>query len=397
MMKRQVLYGVSLVVLVGCPYDPAEPDARNDACRPEASLPEDGGVSDLSLDDLPVHPDIAALPQVVAAPDRLTLTTLHSCRRVALVGDAVTAVNSNNTIVSASVDNSAALVCALAEGNSNVTLIGTESAAQVDVQVVLETSAFAVAIHDLTYGTGAGFGQANMPEVVFGPPQGRGLSAGSLDVVSLGLGGVITLDLGFDVVDGPGFDLIVFENAFSTFPEAGQVSVSSDGLTFVDFACETTAPYLGCAGITPVYSHPDNSIDPLDPSVAGGDAFDLAELAVDRVRYVRITDVGGVDTGGGLAGFDLDAVVAIHSAPPQGSLLTPDQLTVGLSDQTALRVDLQATPFLHGVRVNCSVEPSGQVEFANDCTVVTGLVVGHAQITVWLGDMETTLPVEVIE
>jgi hypothetical protein len=64
-----------------------------------------------------------------------------------------------------------------------------------------------------------------------------------------------------------------------------------------------------------VYANPDkNAIDPSDPTVAGGDAFDLADLGVSRARYVRITD--RVDLTGLNGSFDLDAVSIVHAECP---------------------------------------------------------------------------------
>ena len=39
-------------------------------------------------------------------------------------------------------------------------------------------------------GGNAGFGQDQLPDVVLGPPMGKGTSRGSLDVLSLGVGAV---------------------------------------------------------------------------------------------------------------------------------------------------------------------------------------------------------------
>ena len=50
---------------------------------------------------------------------------------------------------------------------------------------------------------------------MLGPPGGIVKSGGSLDVVSLGLGGVIVLGFGDKAItDRPGPDLVVFENPF---------------------------------------------------------------------------------------------------------------------------------------------------------------------------------------
>ncbi|WP_225409987.1 cell surface protein [Stigmatella hybrida] len=165
-------------------------------------------------------------------------------------------------------------------------------------------------------GASAGFGQDLFPGVVLGPPRGEGSSAGSLDVLSLGQQGVIVLEFtDIAVVDGPGVDLIVFENAFARFPETGVVAVSDDGVTWSEFPCDATnrpEGFPGCAGVKPVFSHPDNGISPTDPTVAGGDGFDLATLGVSRARFVRIRDSGANGYSGTSGGFDLDAVAVVN-------------------------------------------------------------------------------------
>lgn len=181
---------------------------------------------------------------------------------------------------------------------------------------------YAVAVVSFEPGDGAGFGQDRLPDVVLGPPRGGGDAMGSLDVLSLGLGGTIVLELGVDAVDGPGPDLIVFENPFRfggtgpVFAEPGHVAVSANGVTFAEWPCEPDADGSpGCAGVTPVYAHAEeNDLDPTDPTVAGGDAFDLADLGMERARFVRIRD-SGLDRGFGTdnAGFDLDAVAVVNA------------------------------------------------------------------------------------
>jgi hypothetical protein len=182
---------------------------------------------------------------------------------------------------------------------------------------------FAVAVVARTPGPGGGFGEDALPDIVLGPPRGAGLTSGSRDVLSLGTGGSITLELGAAVVDGPGPDFVVFENPFrilgsptNVFVEPGHVAVSDDGETWVDFPCDgRVAPYRGCAGLMPVLANADtNAHDPRDPGAAGGDAFDLADIGVSRARFVRITDAGGgrMD-GAGTDGFDLDAIAVVHA------------------------------------------------------------------------------------
>lgn len=183
---------------------------------------------------------------------------------------------------------------------------------------------FATSVVSVRYGDHAGFGQDRMPSIVLGPPQGGGELQGSTDVVTLGVGGEIVLGFsGSGIEDGPGADFIVFENAFYAggdlsrpFVDPGEVSVSEDGTTWVPFPCDAKgSAYAGCAGAKPVLSQPSNGIAALDPSVAGGDAFDLASIGVAKARYVRIQDRSSGGTGVS-AGFDLDAVGVIHAACP---------------------------------------------------------------------------------
>ncbi|MCC6214964.1 MAG: hypothetical protein IT376_08855 [Polyangiaceae bacterium] len=160
-----------------------------------------------------------------------------------------------------------------------------------------------------------------LPGVVLGPPRGGGCCAGSTDVCSLGHGGWIVLEAeGNAIVDGPGADLVVFENPFwiggdetRPYVEPGRVSVSDDGVTWHAFDCAATAaPYMGCAGVSPVHANGDTGgADPLDPTESGGDAFDLSTLGLQRARYVRVEDV---DTDSAV--FDLDAIAIVNAECP---------------------------------------------------------------------------------
>jgi hypothetical protein len=179
---------------------------------------------------------------------------------------------------------------------------------------------FASEVIDVAYGPGAGFGQDDFPHVVLGGPRGAGEAAGSLHVLSLGNGGSITL--GFAdrrIVDGEGPDFIVFENAFwaggdsdSPYAELGTVEVSADGEEWLAFPCTALEPPFGsCAGWRPVLANVnDNEVDPLDPAVAGGDAYDLADVGLAEARWVRIVDRS--DQAGFAGMFDLDAVAIVH-------------------------------------------------------------------------------------
>ncbi len=193
--------------------------------------------------------------------------------------------------------------------------------------------------------------RVQLPDVVLGLPRGGSEFYQSMDVLSLGSGGSLTLGfLDNAIVDRPGDDFRIFENAFRNsatlvFREAAFVEASEDGLVFyrfpVVYADGTPATpadlqaspsfdstdILGLAGLTPGLSHPDNGVDPRTPE-AGGDGFDLATIGLTEARYIRIIDAGTAINdegnnfpigGQGKAGADIDAVVAIHSRETCGT------------------------------------------------------------------------------
>jgi hypothetical protein len=212
---------------------------------------------------------------------------------------------------------------------------------------------YADGVDSYTIGTDGGFRESALPGVVTGPPDGQGLFEGSLDVFSLGISGDIVVRFDDNViVDGPGVDFTVFENSFlersglltlPPFTEPGRVSVSQDGATWYTFsACQLSlddAPYHpGCAGVYPVLSNQDPAFPhasvpttgpPIEdlvgqsvltlavPEGAGGDSFDLADVGLGWARYVLIEAADFVDgpAAAPTAGFDLDAVAAVRSAP----------------------------------------------------------------------------------
>ena len=197
---------------------------------------------------------------------------------------------------------------------------------------VLRADRFVTKVVSFTPGDCAGFGLPAMPGVVVGPPVGAGSVAGSLDVVSLGHKGELVVSVEPNaIVDGPGVDFVVFENAFwaagdpeRPTAELAEVSVSDDGVTWKTFPCaQGPGPTYGsCAGWHPVYSAPGNGISPVDPTRAGGDPFDLADVGVAIARFVRIRDIGTVTCPANPAdksttvGFDLDAVAVVNAQLP---------------------------------------------------------------------------------
>ena len=205
-----------------------------------------------------------------------------------------------------------------------------EQAQERSAQEAIDALPYARGVVSFEPGPGAGFGQDKLPGVVLGPPRGKGTMAGSLDVLSLGVGGQITLSFGAQgIVDGPGDDFIVFENPFwfrgdplEVFAELAEVSVSEDGERWVSFPCDPGAAQLeqerlvwpGCAGYSPTLKYDPWQVVPLRPALVGGDGFDLAQVGLQRARFVRLRDRS--DQGQApSAGFDLDAVGIVHVGP----------------------------------------------------------------------------------
>lgn len=210
---------------------------------------------------------------------------------------------------------------------------------------------FATNVVQFNQGPGGG---VFVPANALGGPRGAGLTNGSVDVCTLGVGGSLTLAFDVVIVNGPGADFSVFENGFlasgAPFCEVAYVEVSSNGVDFARFPTRYAGPatglpgftapwgtYSGLTGFVPVLANvTSNQVDPFDPVVSGGEAFDLAALASDPlvvggqvdladVRQVRIADVphqtatdsaGAVifDNSGATGTSDLDAVAVINHA-----------------------------------------------------------------------------------
>ena len=184
-----------------------------------------------------------------------------------------------------------------------------------------DSDPFADCLDELSAAGDVTFGHDALPAIVLGPPMGSGEHSGSTHVASLGCGGSITLAFdGPAIVDGPGPDLVVFENAFvagdQQFIEPGEVLVSEDGVDWYAFECDPKAAE-GCAGVEPVLAA--DPVAAIDPARAGGDAFDLQDLGLDAIRWVRIVDRTrehyGAETwcAGAAGGFDLDAVARVEA------------------------------------------------------------------------------------
>ena len=162
-------------------------------------------------------------------------------------------------------------------------------------------------------------------------------TASTMDVVSLGDGGMATLTFDTPIANGDGYDFAVFENSFNDyFLELAVVEVSSDGEHFVRFPATS---------LTQTHTQITERVDPtFINNLAGkyrvgyGTPFDLEELRdsanvdINNITHVRVIDVvgsidpqyGTYDAFGHLindpfptitysAGFDLDGVAVMNT------------------------------------------------------------------------------------
>ncbi len=262
-------------------------------------------------------------------------------------------------------------------------LLATSS---VDAQV---TAMCMDTVVDFTPGSGpaTGRGPAFFPaNVLRGPVPEATTKTPSIDareVCSIGLNGTIVLGLrNHVIVDLPGVDFTVFENAFigptdKVYAEPGEVSVSKDGIHWIRVPFDSMT-LEGCAGRTPTSGE-----DPFDPTISGGDSFDLSVLGIDSVRYVRIHDVTQIIKDNRthpyydptLSGFDLDVIVAHHAvriAETTTVRVLPRStiLEVSVKDGTGSLQIYDAS----GVLLATKAVPQGITEYSTDDYATTMLI-----------------------
>lgn len=212
-------------------------------------------------------------------------------------------------------------------------------------------------------------------------------TANTMDVVSLGDGGMATLTFAHPIKNGEGPDFAVFENSFDDyFLELAFVEVSSDGERFVRFpATSLTQTVRQLAGNVDA-TYINNLAGKY--RVGYGTPFDLAELAdstgidIDNITHVRIVDVVGsidpqyatYDAFGHMvndpfptitysAGFDLDGVAVLH------------QQTEGIDDVAAAAVVVYPNPVTD--RLTLAGAAGGVAELYD----MTGRLIGSWQVT----------------
>jgi len=248
-----------------------------------------------------------------------------------------------------------------AAGQPGSTAIHMDSLVFVSWAMEIEVNRGYINIADTTvYYDGTNRASFGLPEYALGKASGN-----SVNVVSLGDGGIATLQFDRPIINGPGPDFAVFENGFGDqFLELAFVEVSSDGEYFVRFPSVSLTPsdtqVEGFGTLDPTYIH----------NLAGkyrvgyGTPFDLQDLIdstgidLNDIRFVRIIDVVGCidcgfetfDTNGNVVndpwptpfhsgGFDLEAVGIINA----GDLFDPTTV----NQQVPRPAKVYPNPFSH--------------------------------------------------
>jgi hypothetical protein len=155
------------------------------------------------------------------------------------------------------------------------------------------------------------------------------------NVISLGDSGVVTLSFDNTIQNKDGYDFAVFENGFkvgfSYYLELAHVEVSENGVDYVRFPseCLTDSTYQLDNF---AYTKPEEIYNLAGKHQAPyGTLFDLEEVGLEEVNYIRIVDVigsindsfGSRDSEGRIindpwptpfasSGFDLDAVAVVN-------------------------------------------------------------------------------------
>jgi len=185
-------------------------------------------------------------------------------------------------------------------------------------------------------------GWVNMTDIGLGKASNgivnNALGKADNSTISLGDGGVATLNFIYPVTDGPSWDFVVFENSFDDFfLELAFVEVSSDGENFFRFPAHSLTQID--TQITTFGTLNTSKINNLAGKYRGGygTPFDLSELPsytslnIQHITHIKIIDVvGSIDTSYGTtdtagkiindpfptpfpsSGFDLDAIGVIH-------------------------------------------------------------------------------------
>lgn len=207
-------------------------------------------------------------------------------------------------------------------------------------------------VFSFTPGEGQNLGQGEefYPANIFGIPSRIAseevAEASESEVLSIGFGGEIIVGNSDNlIIDGDGADFTIFENVFKNpingrlFKEPAIVSVSKDGVNYKEFPYNFES-LEGCAGTHPTFGNADYC----DSEVSGGDSFDLSEIGMDSIRYIKIKDITDQVKANenhkyfdfSLSGFDLDALVIYNYKAEAMSSVRADISEFFMLDNSAI-------------------------------------------------------------
>jgi len=226
------------------------------------------------------------------------------------------------------------------------------------------------------------------------------------NVLSLGDGGSVTLSFVQPIYNTSGYDFAIFENGFrvgfSYYLELAHVEVSDNGIDFVRFPSESlsdTSYQTDNFG----YTEPEKLRNFAGKHQAPyGTLFDLEEVGLDQVNYIRIIDVVGSvndsfgtrDSKGRIindpwptpfasSGFDLDAVAVVN-----GSLLSVLSLESYAkanplrSNSVRIGDKLKLKPEWEGSRISCR-DMNGLELYSFSSEIATLYTAGVYTVTIY--------------
>ena len=215
-------------------------------------------------------------------------------------------------------------------------------------------SPFATRVVSYVAGTGAAVSHRN-PQTALGEPSRATGTASAPEtvtpfqpawmtnqIVSIGAGGSLTLELGQPAIDSPnnpfGVDLIVFSNAFFSdvsggggspgycFAEGGVIDVSDDGATWFEIPgaqADGPMPTMGFIDAGPFDSSPGelptNFRKPMNPAITLSNLQDL-----DYVDVINAYDGSGGGVGVDLASVGLNQAHFVRIRQPIGATTSPE-------------------------------------------------------------------------
>lgn len=192
----------------------------------------------------------------------------------------------------------------------------------------LKSNTFIDTVYSFNPGEGMNTGQSSeyFPMNIFGAPSTIATKyiaeTRPEEILSLGLDGEIVIGLKNNfIINQQGIDFIIFENCFvnqftnKEFAEPAKVAVSKDGINYIEFPYNIDS-LSGLAGVTPTIGNQD----PFNYPACGGNGFDLNDVSIDTIKYIKIIDVSKEILSNKkhknydptISGFDLDAISILH-------------------------------------------------------------------------------------